>query len=509
MWLHSVLLAGGFLGIAESATEAPETRRLRAIGSVLDEFERVPLVAMAGHFDQRQDHEFLLGMLADSRFARYVDDIVVEFGNARYQDRVDRFVQGEAFDESELLSILRDTTQPLAFDSPVYIQFLAAVREHNSLRPPEDRVRVILGDPSFDWQDIRKAEDLRAVGDRDAFFADVVKSEVLDKGRRALLLASPERLLRRDALSLPSRDTTLGAILTTRARDSLSIVWSIPPKWWAAHNLGLADDPPRFAAVPGSAFAATSCAELFDLRTVDDIYVVGESPTAKVDPARCPAIGEVADAVLYLGLNERRIGPDPAIYLETEYQAELRRRVPLLDGSRERNDASDLDTLFLLALEASRLAPQRSSSASRDGLTYSIELERSAVLAGDPVVVEFGWENESESTLTFDTARGPTGGVTQFDRAGEILDFAVYRDGKQLKYRGGFGCGGAEHVTILRPGEASRVAYDVSSVYDIRQPGEYEIRCAFSSNPRRTYCGVIWRGLLVPAPVKLVVLRAE
>jgi hypothetical protein len=42
-----------------------------------------------------RSHAFQLALLRDSRFTAVASDILVEFGNALYQDVADRFVRGE------------------------------------------------------------------------------------------------------------------------------------------------------------------------------------------------------------------------------------------------------------------------------------------------------------------------------------------------------------------------------------------------------------------------------
>ena len=67
---------------------------------------------------------FRLALIRDARFPAIVNDIVVEFGTARYQDVIDRFVRGDAVDDGTLCRIWQDTTQPTtAWDLPIYEEF--------------------------------------------------------------------------------------------------------------------------------------------------------------------------------------------------------------------------------------------------------------------------------------------------------------------------------------------------------------------------------------------------
>lgn len=57
---------------------------------------RLPLVAIGEVHRNQQLHDFLVRLLRDPRFLPMGGDVVVEFGNARYQDRVDRYVAGSS-----------------------------------------------------------------------------------------------------------------------------------------------------------------------------------------------------------------------------------------------------------------------------------------------------------------------------------------------------------------------------------------------------------------------------
>lgn len=96
--------------------------------SLIAAFDTANLVALGeGHW-AREDSRFRLSLVRNPAFARKVDDIVVEFANPVYQAVLDRFVAGGPVAAGELQPVWRDTTQPGAFDSPVYEEFLIAVR---------------------------------------------------------------------------------------------------------------------------------------------------------------------------------------------------------------------------------------------------------------------------------------------------------------------------------------------------------------------------------------------
>src|SRR3712207_8541108 len=53
-------------------------------------------------------HDFVWSVLRHPSFPEKVDALVVEFGNARYQDVIDRYVAGEDVPRAELVRVWRD-----------------------------------------------------------------------------------------------------------------------------------------------------------------------------------------------------------------------------------------------------------------------------------------------------------------------------------------------------------------------------------------------------------------
>ena len=184
-------------------------RPLEPIGVVVDALRKAPIVALGEVHGNEQCERFRVALLRDARVTDLVNDIVVEFGNAKYQNVVDSFVAGADVAETELRHVWQDTTQISGvWDRPMYRDFFRAVRELNLSLPQSRRLRVLLADPPVDWEFMRRInegpaaeregkveingiwvarEDAQSL-DRDAYAAEVVRREVLEKGHRALLL---------------------------------------------------------------------------------------------------------------------------------------------------------------------------------------------------------------------------------------------------------------------------------------------------------------------------------
>lgn len=179
--------------------------RLDPIASILDAFKTHAIVALSeGRHNNEQGYLFRLALIRDPRFAAVVNDIVVESGSSKYQDVMDGFVRGESIPDAVLRRAWQDTTAPdPTWDIPMYEEFFTAVREINRSLPRERQVRILLGDPPFDWEKSTRDDWLRV--DRDGFAADLIQREVLMKQRRALVIYGYTHLLRRGSTLLVPR----------------------------------------------------------------------------------------------------------------------------------------------------------------------------------------------------------------------------------------------------------------------------------------------------------------
>jgi hypothetical protein len=189
-----------------SPTSPANATTATAIGEVLAAFSEHPVVAIGEVHGSQVEHDFLTALLEDPRTPSVIDDIVVEFGTARYQSVMDRYVAGEVVDEQELRRVWTETTQTSGvWNLPMYRRFFETVRDVNAGLPADRRLRVLLGDPPVDRIALAPSAScddsdpscpdywlLR----RDEHFAMVVERESLEKGRHALLIAGIYHLIR-------------------------------------------------------------------------------------------------------------------------------------------------------------------------------------------------------------------------------------------------------------------------------------------------------------------------
>src|SRR3954462_7388837 len=165
------------IAAATPAMAAPTATDATA-SMLLDAFATHQIVALGQVHDLRQEDDFILDLLHHPRFAATVDSIVVEFGNARYQSRVDRYIAGRHVSRRALQHAWRDPVGTAPGDHDGAARFYLAVRRLNRTLPRTHRIRMRLGDPAFDWSKLRRASQVfRAGGRRDAVFASTAERE--------------------------------------------------------------------------------------------------------------------------------------------------------------------------------------------------------------------------------------------------------------------------------------------------------------------------------------------
>jgi outer membrane protein OmpA-like peptidoglycan-associated protein len=189
--LAAVAACIGFAVSGARGTLDGELKWRPAVDLILSAFQTHPLVGLsegAGH-GQPATRDFFAALIHDRRFPSAVRNIVIEFGNARYQAAMDRYVLGDPVTLSELRHVWEDTTQVSGIWSlPMYHEMLAEVRSVNAGLPPAQRIRILLGDPPIDWTIVTSPADEDMNDWRDAHFAHVIERDVMRRKEKALIL---------------------------------------------------------------------------------------------------------------------------------------------------------------------------------------------------------------------------------------------------------------------------------------------------------------------------------
>ena len=296
------------LAISETtgtAAQRSAARPQEPIGAIVEAFRTHDLVAVSDPHGNLQTQMFLRTLIADPRFAVAVNDIVVEVGNSRYQDVMDRYIRGEQISIEAVRPAWQNTTvaNQIWADEVLF----ESIRKANASRPKERQLRVLLGDPPIDWTTVKTREDhFRWLGMRDSYPAALVQVEVLAKRRKALLVWGHMHFQRKQIVSnFDMSDWRMQTIVSLIERASPTKVFTI---WRLDEELekfvpGLASwAVPSLAVTRGTTLGETDVARLSPALALSRMLIKGDAfvPLPKEQWLSMP-VEEQLDAVLYLG----------------------------------------------------------------------------------------------------------------------------------------------------------------------------------------------------------------
>jgi hypothetical protein len=325
--LRLLLLAA--LLIRVSAQDGPAD----AIRGLLSAFDSHSVVAVAEAHRVEQDKEFLLTLIASPEFPAKVNDIVIEFGSARFQAILDRYIAGQRVSADALRRVWTDTTVVNGlWEAPIYERFLAGVRERNRGLPLGQRLRVLACDPPIDWSTVKTVADAAPFLARDSYCAGVIEREVLAKGRRTLVVMGDAHVSRRHITGRP-----LDNAITLVERKHPGAVFVVLTYLGQYKDSALIEERFAAAAVPAlMPLAGTWLGALPNVpaRPPTRTRVGGGQAAAEAVEVTNPSrLEEVGDALLYLGpkASLTRSHPAPERFSPEDLR-ELERRHQMLFG---------------------------------------------------------------------------------------------------------------------------------------------------------------------------------
>lgn len=231
MWTALFLVSSVSVAAAQTSAPAPPAP-VEPFGAILDAFKTHSVVGVSDPHGNVQMHVFLLSLIRDPRFPLTVDDIVIETASARYQDAIDRFVRGDEIPREILRKAWEEHSVANGGLSGQTEELIRAVRAVNTSLTDARKLRVIAGDPPIDWDNVTSPQDHRRwIEQRDTYPADVIRRQVLERGRRAVVIYGQGHLQRRQIVSNYDMSTwqaqTIASLLERDAGVRIFNVWTL------------------------------------------------------------------------------------------------------------------------------------------------------------------------------------------------------------------------------------------------------------------------------------------
>lgn len=325
---RSMVVVSAIISLAGSEPRAAESRGVSqrvsqrrpesATEAVLRAFRAHDLVLLGEMHGNRQQYEWLGELVVNAEFADQVDNVVMEFGNSRYQDVVDRYIRGDSVPLTDVELAWRNTGASVGPPSPVIASLYKAVRESNVRRRGKHPIRVLCGEPPLDWTVIRTRADLTARPNRDRYYARIVKDSVLAKHQRALLIMGSLHFVRNmvPGLSAIKRELRQAGARTFVLLSGTNVIG------------GYDDIDHRFDSWPTPSVVSLADDWVGNL-PANSVLSGGE----RTIPS--PLLKDAADALLYLGPRDsltRLLFPRDEL-LGTPYGKEIERRMSVAGRS--------------------------------------------------------------------------------------------------------------------------------------------------------------------------------
>jgi hypothetical protein len=278
------------------------------VRSILEALRSHQVVGLGlGAHNNEQGHAFLLSLVRHPEFPASEADLVVECGNALYQDVMDRFISGEEIPDESLRRIWQDTTQPHAgCDVPIHEELYRTMRSVNAALPAQRRIRVLLGDPPVDWNSPTAKQDRSTfMAMRASHPAQVIQKAVLAKRRRAVVVYGQMHLQRAQmATNYDMSHPIAQTVVSLLAGQGVSVftVWGNSRADLAVLQPSIADwTRPSLALVRGTVLGAADFEFFYGAPLPRVLMKSGQVSPVPREEWRALRMEEQFDAVLYLG----------------------------------------------------------------------------------------------------------------------------------------------------------------------------------------------------------------
>ena len=126
-----------------------ETAGIDAIAKTLiATFDQVDMLALGEAHERKIDSDLRLAIIRNPEFARKARAVVIECGSQAEQETLDAYIEGKSVPSTRLAKVWKTTRNGEGFcNSPMYLEFLAAIRQINFQLPADKRIQVFGGEP--------------------------------------------------------------------------------------------------------------------------------------------------------------------------------------------------------------------------------------------------------------------------------------------------------------------------------------------------------------------------
>lgn len=294
--------------------------------AIMQAFEQHNFVGIGDYHWNDAFLRYATQLVTTEAFSDHVNHIVVEFGNAKYQPVLDAYLVGDEVSEAQLNEVLRGSIYFMAWMPEAYVDFFKAIRARNKLLPEGEKIQVHLAEAPFDWQG-EKDENVwkqAAKNKTDHFYQ--IASERMANQEKALLIFGAFHLVKAPKDYVAKTQASAWPLATRLEQafpDSTYLIWPMtePEVVETFHN------------VKTPALLEVAYGPIEHLRFID-LLPKARYKLAAMDKMDAQ-VGELFDAFLYLGENQRTTVFPREVMADREWVHEMQRRVDLIGGKMQ------------------------------------------------------------------------------------------------------------------------------------------------------------------------------
>jgi hypothetical protein len=186
--LRAALLVLAATAMTPTAAQSREPKPEDALRGTIAAFESYRVVALGDYHGTKDLYDFVFALIRHPAFPAATNDIVVECTSVSIQPLLDRFIAGDDVPIADARRLWRDQTHPPCSVDPLRERLFKLVRRVNQTLEPARRLRVLAGEPPLDWKTLTPERHRDFMEHRETSLASVLSTEVIARGRKALVL---------------------------------------------------------------------------------------------------------------------------------------------------------------------------------------------------------------------------------------------------------------------------------------------------------------------------------
>jgi hypothetical protein len=332
-----------FLVVTPALGQGRDPKPEDAARAIIAAFDTFRIVALGDRHGTKDLNDFTLSLVRHPAFPNAVNDIVIECTSASIQSLLDRYIAGEDLPSADIVRLWRDQTHPPCSVEPFHERLLQVIRRVNQALAPGRRLRVLAGEAPLDWRTLTPETHRQFMDRRETHVVSVLETEVMAKGRKALILYGGGHL------NHGVKQMAMGRF--EEKHPGVTFVIAL----YAGARAGVRCGAPavvdgrsieaRMTSWPVPSLARTKGTWLADFARTQFMSPPFPPLTPGVDPI---------DAFLYLGRPDLLLGEPPSVYafLDKDFIGELQRRGTVMMGGNYRDDRLEADKVRERALDS-------------------------------------------------------------------------------------------------------------------------------------------------------------